>query len=298
MLTTCFVTRFLQTHFDLFTHIHCHSHFITPTTASSITGQLLSYYGEIKKQKKTKTIATADSAGSKELKDILFEFEGHISKLEKQLWEKEAQKQIEVAAALEMGRKEGYIHGYEESRLELAKAAPGADCPWENDTLVGHIASQPHNISALYSGSRNPWGSLTRCYCCSHPPNWPVCYCCHSWHVTEDYGHATVPLPAPAQSVETIYHLYRIGPAKPITITSISEPFTNPTKHLMHPMFCKSLIIQTRHRQLLPISSHIPFTQSHHVLPSHYSLFSFIPVFLSYSLSLPSWFFAVLLFGR
>ena len=122
--------------------------------------------------------------------------------------------------------------------------------------------------------------------------------CCCSWHVTEDYGHTTVPLPALAQSVKTIYHLYRIGPAKPITITSVSEPFTNPTKHLMHTMSCKSPIIQNHHRQLLPISSHIPFTQSQHVLPSHYSLFSFIPVFLLYSLSLPSQFFAVILFGQ
>jgi len=54
------------------------------------------------------------------LNNILFEFEAHISKLEGQLCEIEAQREAKITAALELGRKEGYIKGCQE-RLEAAR---------------------------------------------------------------------------------------------------------------------------------------------------------------------------------
>ena len=130
--------------------------------------------GKKSKNKKTNTkpISTAvDSADSKELKDILLEFEGDIWKLEGQLRENEVQKRIEIAAALEMGRKEGYICGYQDVRLEFAKA----EVPKANDhqlpatTTIGDpfishmcvapiavVSRTPRDISVLCSGLKNP----------------------------------------------------------------------------------------------------------------------------------------------
>ena len=128
-----------------------------------------------KKINKNPIPATTDSARSN---DILLEFEAHISKLEAQLREIEAQREAEIAAALESGKMEGYIKGCQE-RLEAARQAvdvTGADVlhqlpatfptdPVTGSTTILPSASAsdiPHEITALRSSSQNPWGSLSR----------------------------------------------------------------------------------------------------------------------------------------
>src|SRR5258705_373755 len=134
-----------------------------------------------KKINKNPIAATTDPARSN---DILFEFEAHISKLEGQLREIEAQREAEIAATLELGRKEGYIKGCQE-RLEAARQAVDvADAntsrqlpaTFTTDPVTGSTtilpiapANIPCEIPALQSGSPNPWGSLSRRHRRSHP---------------------------------------------------------------------------------------------------------------------------------
>ena len=135
------------------------------------------------KKKKTATnpiFTAADSASSKELKDILFEFEGQILKLENQLHESEVQKNVEIAAKLEMG-KEGYILGCQE-RLDVVRQAVDITGDMSHQTSVMFTNTKtsdgptlvlsivqpthmPHNMSALCSGQQNPWASLSQRHC-------------------------------------------------------------------------------------------------------------------------------------
>jgi flagellar biosynthesis/type III secretory pathway protein FliH len=107
-----------------------------------------------KKINKNLIPATTDSAV---LNNILFEFEAHISKLEGQLREIEAQREAEIAAALESGRKEGHIKGCQE-RLEAVRQAvdvTGADtsrqlpATFTTNPVTGSITILP-SASASY----------------------------------------------------------------------------------------------------------------------------------------------------
>ena len=104
-----------------------------------------------------------------ELEEVL---QARILKLEYQLREIEVQKEAEIAAALEMGRKEGYHLGCQE-RLEAARKVQVevAETDTSNrDTVTTPIAvlpivpviRAPREMSILHSGSQNPWGSLSR----------------------------------------------------------------------------------------------------------------------------------------
>src|SRR5882762_3140953 len=123
-----------------------------------------------KKTKNRKKIKNAIPAAvnSEDLQEVL---EAHISKLEGQLCEIEIQKEVEIAAALEMGRKEGYILGCQE-RLEAVRQvvdiAGSTSCQLstsftgDTDTKSTTIASAictPRDLTALHPDSRNPWGS-------------------------------------------------------------------------------------------------------------------------------------------
>ena len=66
------------------------------------------------------TASVINSTETKELMEVIFEFEGYISKLENQLRENEVQRKLEVAATLETGREEGYTCGCQE-RLEITR---------------------------------------------------------------------------------------------------------------------------------------------------------------------------------
>jgi hypothetical protein len=135
-----------------------------------------------KKINKNLIPATTDSARSN---DILFEVKAHISKLEGQLCKIKAQREVEITAALESGRKEGYIKGCQE-RLEAARQVvdvTGADTshqlsatittdPVTRSTTILPSASAsyiPHKITALQSSSQNPWASLNWQHRQSHP---------------------------------------------------------------------------------------------------------------------------------
>jgi hypothetical protein len=151
--------------------------------------------GKKSKNKKTNTkpiSAAVNSTNSKELKDILPEFEGDISKPEGQLHENEVQKRIDIAAALETGRKEVI---FVVTRLEFMKVevleANNCQSPVMaiiSDTFINHmhiapiavVSWTPHDISVLCSGLKNPWGSLTQCDCCSHPHRLSAYNCCCS----------------------------------------------------------------------------------------------------------------------
>jgi hypothetical protein len=106
------------------------------------------------------------------LNDILFELEAHISKLEGQLHKIEAQREVEITAALELGRKEGYFKGCQE-RLEAVRQAvdvTGADMshqlpatvttdPVTGSTTILPSASAsyiPRKITVLQSSLWNP----------------------------------------------------------------------------------------------------------------------------------------------
>ena len=189
------------------------------------------------KKKKTATnlISTAaDSAGSKELKDILFEFEGQISKLENQLRESEVQKNVEIAAALETGKKEGYILGCQK-RLDVARQAVDIAGDTSHRTSatftntktpdgpalvlsIAQLTHMPRDMSALCSGQLNPWASLSRRHRRSHPRSSSVClppkpfYC-----VTDSHNLNSVTPPSlPIRAIETVQHPHRIGVAKPV----------------------------------------------------------------------------------
>src|SRR5882762_5694577 len=114
-----------------------------------------------KNRKKIKNMIPA-AVNSEDPQEVL---EAHISKLEGQLHEIEIQKEAEIAATLETGRKEGYILGCQE-RLEAARQvvdiAGSMSCQLSTsftggtDTKSTAIASAirtPRDITALHSDS-------------------------------------------------------------------------------------------------------------------------------------------------
>jgi hypothetical protein len=158
----------------------------------------------------------------------------HISKLEGQLHEIAVQKEVEIAATLETGKKEGYILGCQE-RLETARQVVDitgdvscqlsmtftgdANTNTKSTTilLIASAICTPHEVTTLQSSSPNPWGSLSWRHRHSHPckPSPPVHH--HPFCYTMD-NHKHIPL-IPlllTQTVETVQHPCGIGSAKPI----------------------------------------------------------------------------------
>jgi len=142
------------------------------------------------------TIPSCDTVNSGDPRGVLG---AHISKLESQLHEIEIQKEAEIAAALETGRKEGYILGCQE-RLEAARQVVdiagstsrqlsftgGADT---KSTAIASAICTPRDITALHSDSRNPWGSLSRRHCRSHPRKPSTCIRHHPFYTTDNRKH-------------------------------------------------------------------------------------------------------------
>ena len=120
-----------------------------------------------KKAKNRKKIKNSIPA-TFELEEIL---QARILKLEYQLREIKVQKEAEIAAALETGRKEGYRLGRQERLEAVKKQVEIAETDMSNcDTvtrpvtvlLTMPVIRAPREMSALCSGSQNPWGSLSR----------------------------------------------------------------------------------------------------------------------------------------
>ena len=239
-----------------------------------------------KKINKNPIPATTDSARSN---NILFEFEAHISKLEGQLREIEARREAEIAAALESGRKEGYIKGCQE-RLEAVRQAvdvTGADASrqlpaaFPTDSVTGSTTSLPsasasyipREITVLRSSSRNPWGGLSRRHRRSHP-------CKPSSHIrhhpvvntTNNCIHTPVAPPPSFQTFEMVRHPYGIGPVKPVIRTPIANSFVAPPVH---------------HTPLISESISQPLLRTTFF---HYILFKFVPGMVSYTHSVFSQF--------
>ena len=269
--------------------------------------------GKKTKNRKTKTNPTSAAVNSTnmELTDILFEFEGQISKLENQLWESELQRKLDAATALETGREEGYICGCQE-KLEVAKKIwEDADMSHTNfmtfandDTSDGsvpvHSATQPAHmscdISILHLGKWNPQNSISQRHCQSHPHMSSACLPPNSFHyIMDNYNPNTITPPSPLiQLIETVWHPYGIRVEKPVIwAPSIHQ------KPLVHPTYP----ITTQHCHcgpLEPFNNQVSVTQD--ISPSLYRLLTFILSILSYSLSISSQIFSALgssiLFGQ
>ena len=81
------------------------------------------------------------------------------------------QKEAEIAATLETGRKEGYHLGHQKRLEAVKKQVEIVEMDTSNcDTvtrpttvlLTAPVIHAPREMSALHSGSQNPWGSLSR----------------------------------------------------------------------------------------------------------------------------------------
>ena len=196
-----------------------------------------------------------------DLEEVL---QARILKLEYQLHEIEVQKEAEIAAALETGRKEGYILGRQE-RLEAARQVVD---------ITGTIRA-PRDITALHSDSRNPWGGLSWRHRRSHPHKPSACIRHHPFYTTDN--RKQVPLvPSSTEIVETVRHPYGIGSAKP----AIRAPITN--SFVASPIHHTPLVSESILQPLL------------HTTFFHYILFKFVPGMVSYTFSV----FSVLFWRR
>jgi hypothetical protein len=258
------------------------------------------------------TASATNSTETKELMEVIFEFEGYISKLENQLRENEVQRKLEVAAALETGREEGYTRGCQE-RLEVIRKQleDVADADTSRRTSVTSenantsnspipvlsVAQSIHvsrDILILRSGQRNPWSSLSRRHRRSHPRTPLVHSPPNSFYYV--IPNSVTPPSLPIQTIETVRHPHGIGAAKPVIRT--------PSIHRT-PLVPVTYPIATQYRHygpLAPANTQVSVTQSRNINPSLYRLSTFIPRFLSYSLSISSQIFSALgssvLFGQ
>jgi hypothetical protein len=232
-----------------------------------------------KNRKKIKnTIPTA--VNSEDPQEVL---KAHISKLEGQLHEIQIQKEAEIAAALEMGRKEGYILGCQE-RLEAVRQVVditgstsrqlSTSFTGGTDTKSTAIASAictPRDITALHSDSQNPWGSLSWRHCRSHPCKLSTCIRHHPFYTTDNHKHIPCVQLSSTETIEMVRHPYGIGSAKPV----IQAPIVN------------SFIALPVHHTPLILES---IAQSPHITFSRYILSKFIPGIVSYLFSVFSQF--------
>jgi hypothetical protein len=144
--------------------------------------------------------------------------QARILKLEYQLCEIEVQKEAEVAATLEMGRKEGYHLGCQE-RLEAVRnvQVEVAETDMSNRHVVTRpvailltmpVIRAPRETSILHSGSQNPWGSLSQQHCRSHPCKPSIHIHHHPLRYTMDNHMDVAPVPSPSSicTVETVQH--------------------------------------------------------------------------------------------
>jgi hypothetical protein len=230
-----------------------------------------------KNRKKTKSSIPATF----DLEEVL---QAQILKLEYQLREIKVQKEAEIAAALETGRKEGYHLGRQE-RLEAARnvQVEVVETDTSNRDVVTRavavlptmpVIRAPRETSVLHSGSQNPWGSLSRRHRRSHPCKPSVHICHHPLCYTTGNHMDVTPIPSPSsiRTVETVQHPHGLGSAKPII------------------------------RLETPVH-HIPFipgsiAQLQHITPSPYKLPRFIKGIVSCSLSICSRFFSALFWRR
>ena len=87
----------------------------------------------------------------------------------------------------------------------------------------------PCNLFALHSDACNPWGSLCHCQSC-HYACMPCQFMCQRQYPpiypANTYLHTTLtlklPTPAPIHIFETVQHLHKIGPTKPIIRMPVS----------------------------------------------------------------------------
>ena len=156
----------------------------------------------------------------------------------------------------------------------------------------------PHDILILRSGQWNPWSSLSRRHCRSHPRTPLVHPSPNSFYYIMDScnPNSVTPLLLPIQTIETVQHPHRIGAAKPVIRT--------PSTHCV-PLVPATYPITTQYCHygpLTPANTQVSVTQSQNINPSPYRLLTFIPSILSYSLSISSQIFSALgssfLFGQ
>jgi hypothetical protein len=198
---------------------------------------------KIKNRKKIKNSIPATF----DLEEVL---QARTLKLEYQLREIEVQKEAEIAATLEMGKKEGYILGCRE-RLETARQVAdvsggasrqpsttftsNANTNTESATIppIASAICTPREVTALQSSSPNPWGSLSRRHRHSHPCK-PSVHARHlPFHYTTD-NHKHIPLisSSSTETIETIRHPYGIRSVKPVIRAPIANSFVaSPIHH-------------------------------------------------------------------
>jgi hypothetical protein len=230
-------------------------------------------------------------------------------KLESQLHENKVHRKLEVVAALETGKEEGYACGCKE-RLEVTRrvlvevarmntSRQMSVTPTNVNPSVGPASVPPNvpsihglrNVSVLHSGLRNPWGSLSQQHHHSHrfnPPPWVPCHPLH--YVT---NKCTINPPASSspliQVMEVVRHPHKIGETKPVLREPVPIPVIASPAHLMSLIrITSSPVTAVQHYQL---------SQSQYITSLCHTLSLFIPSVISYSLSISSHVFSGLLFG-
>jgi hypothetical protein len=112
------------------------------------------------------------------------------------------------------------------------------------------------DISALHSGTRNPWASLNRRHHRFH-----LCKPCSPTHMVSCLAHYSTgsglnkspalpsPLPVPTGIIETIWHPLGISPAKPVIVVPITTSFIAPHAQT---------ITHCHHERLTHINTKVP----------------------------------------
>ena len=167
------------------------------------------------------------------------------------------------------------------SRQPLMMFTGDTDTNIESTTIppIASAIRTPREVTALQSSSPNPWGSLSRRHCRSHPhkPSThirrrPFCY-------TMDH-HRHIPLipSSTTGTIETVRHPYGIGSVKPVIRAPIANLFVaSPIHHT--PLISESITQSPLH-----------ITFFHHILSK------FVPRMVSHLFSIFSQF--LVLFWR
>ena len=113
------------------------------------------------------------------------------------------------------------------------------------------------DVSALCSGTRNPWASLNWWHRRSHPsePCSSICIVSRSAPYTTRNSlnkspTPLSPLPGPAGIIETIRHPHGIGPEKPVIVVPVTTSFI--TTHI------QTVTTQCRHKQPTGVCTKVP----------------------------------------
>jgi hypothetical protein len=180
--------------------------------------------------------------------------------------------------------------------------------------FIAPSTHRPRDLSALRSGTTNPWGSLRRCHYGHHshalrlfvrqkhnPSIYPTNTHIHTPSAPKSHTSD------PTRIFETIRHPLGIGPTKPVIRVPTSMAMDTPMHTIGTPRTCSAVIksvprspqvhsmvtVQCQCGRLVPVSD----TPHSRTIPLCHALTTFISRITSYPLFFPAHFFSCLRFG-